>query len=396
MPRGDSANHRPVPLASQPPGPGETVAFFEDEKPSVADLRFAAATVALCLKDDAVRGRLASAMKGAGLMPVGPDSADAAIVIVTDAPRGSARAVGEIRARARTDAAIVVILPESAPSSEFAAARSAGALLCLRQPFDEHHLLGVIESALDLQGAKAYADDLARKLDLQTHLASVGRVAANFTHELSNPLATLAVNFDMVRGCIEAQSRGQPNPRVDLAGAVADMGAALRRIDGILSTVRTISRGGRATGLEKVDLAALVRDVRRWAAADLDGVELTELVEKGVFAMADPRLLGQILVNLVANGAHAARQFPHPRLRLHVYENEDGPVVSVRDNGPGISPENRERIFEPFFTTRREQGGTGLGLALCREYAAQIRARLSLWTAPGRGSCFRVHLRRVD
>jgi signal transduction histidine kinase len=67
--------------------------------------------------------------------------------------------------------------------------------------------------------------------------------------------------------------------------------------------------------------------------------------------------------------------------------------LSVRDNGPGISPEIRDRIFEPFFTTRR---GTGLGLALCQEYAVQMHAHVTLWTALGRGACFRIHLRRAE
>jgi signal transduction histidine kinase len=71
-------------------------------------------------------------------------------------------------------------------------------------------------------------------------------------------------------------------------------------------------------------------------------------------------------------------------------------VLSVRDNGPGIPEELRDRIFEPFFTTRRGEGGTGLGLALCREFAARMGARLTLWTAAGRGACFRVHLPRLS
>ena len=86
------------------------------------------------------------------------------------------------------------------------------------------------------------------------------------------------------------------------------------------------------------------------------------------------------------DGAHA--------VRTHVYGSADEAVLSVRDNGPGVPPEIRDRIFEPFFTTRRGKGGTGLGLALCREYAAQMQAQITLWTAPGRGACFRIHMRR--
>ena len=103
---------------------------------------------------------------------------------------------------------------------------------------------------------------------------------------------------------------------------------------------------------------------------------MSRLIEQPLVARADRQRLGQILVNFVSNAAWAAAQLPSPRVRVHVYRHGDTIIVSVRDNGPGMAPEIRDRIFEPFFTTRRGRGGTGLGLALCREYAEQMRARL--------------------
>ena len=70
--------------------------------------------------------------------------------------------------------------------------------------------------------------------------------------------------------------------------------------------------------------------------------------------------------------------------------------MSVRDNGPGIPETMHDKIFEPFFTTRRGRGGTGLGLALCREYARRMGAELSFWSVSGRGACFRVSMALDD
>jgi signal transduction histidine kinase len=114
-----------------------------------------------------------------------------------------------------------------------------------------------------------------------------------------------------------------------------------------------------------------------------------------VVASADGVLLGQILQNLVANAAQAAKTLSSPRVRVHAYAHGDRAIVSVRDNGPGIPVEMHDKIFEPFYTTRRGRGGTGLGLALCREYAVQMNAEISLWSLPGRGACFRVSLPRA-
>jgi signal transduction histidine kinase len=173
------------------------------------------------------------------------------------------------------------------------------------------------------------------------------------------------------------------------------MGTALNRVNGVLATAQAFARGGLSRHIEEVDLTLLVGDVRRWATNELEGVEVQELIDEPIAARADLLLLRQIVLNLVTNAAHAVRQLPSPRVRLHVYGSNETAVLSVRDNGPGISPEIRDRIFEPFFTTRRGQGGTGLGLALCQEYAAQMKAHITLWTAPGRGACFRIHLRRA-
>jgi signal transduction histidine kinase len=103
-------------------------------------------------------------------------------------------------------------------------------------------------------------------------------------------------------------------------------------------------------------------------------------------------MLEQIVLHLTTNAAHAARSLPAARIRYHVYQSGDRVIVSVRDNGPGIDAESRDKIFEPFFTTRREQGAKGLGLAICREYARRMGATLTAWSERGRGACFRLSL----
>ncbi|MGH7436895.1 MAG: sensor histidine kinase, partial [Polyangiaceae bacterium] len=179
----------------------------------------------------------------------------------------------------------------------------------------------------------------------------------------------------------------------NLREALEDMGGALQRMGALLAITRDLSQSGVGARLEDVDLASMVGEVARWIARDAPGVEVQQLIELAPTVRADSRMLRQILVNLATNAATAAAPLPSPRVRLHVYRADDDVIVSVRDNGPGMAPEVRNRVFEPFFTTRRGRGGTGLGLALCREYARHMRARLTVWTAVGRGSCFRVHFR---
>lgn len=363
------------------------------DHPSAVNLRVAVPAVALAIADAATRARLGMLLARAGRLVASEDVVSVAPVILTDVPGGARAAITGLRARARSDAAIVVLFPNTTGPSEIAAAYASGALLCLREPIDEHELFAVVGSVVDTHAAKTRADSLARQLDLHAHLASLGRVTANLAHELGNPLAVMSINVDTLQREV---CETEPARLAVLRDAIADTRTALDRASLIVAQLRSLSGASLGASVQDVPLATFAADVRRWAFADLQGIEVEELIDEPVIARADRRLLGQIAINLLANAAHAARQLPAPRIRIHVYGTPKTAILSVRDNGPGIPIELQDQIFEPFFTTRRGAGGTGLGLALCREYATQMGARITMWTAPGRGTCFRVHMPRSE
>jgi len=98
--------------------------------------------------------------------------------------------------------------------------------------------------------------------------------------------------------------------------------------------------------------------------------------------MADQELLEQVLLNLVSNAIHAVDSRPGARIELRGGFDERGhTVIQVRDNGPGIPADIREKIFIPFFTTRTE--GTGIGLSLCRQIMRLHRGTISVQSKPG-------------
>jgi signal transduction histidine kinase len=106
---------------------------------------------------------------------------------------------------------------------------------------------------------------------------------------------------------------------------------------------------------------------------------------------ADPDRVKQVLVNLLLNAAQAMNgrgtvTVEGQRLKGRVR-------VTVRDEGPGIPPEDQERIFEPFFTTR---SGTGLGLAVSRRLVEEQGGRLWAESRPGTGSEFHLELAADD
>lgn len=343
--------------------------------------------VALVIDEPALGRDLAESLRGGPLQLAGPEAVARAAALVVEVDEDALTRMAAVRRIAPAEAGIVAVV-RTDPAA--AAAYRAGAFACVRTPVSGAELAGLLASAVDAHQTKARASELARRLDLDAHLTSIGRISAGLAHELANPLGIATMNLDVVRS---EHDRLAGSGRLDasvLGPALQDLEASLLRIQALLANLRPFV-GTTPAELEPVPVVDVVARAIRWAEAALAGVEV-ELFTEPLTALADTTMLEQILVNLTTNAARAAKSLPSPRVRYHVYASDDSVVVSVRDNGPGIPEELHEKIFEPFFTTRRDDGGAGLGLALCREYARRMRASLSLWSSPGRGACFRLSL----
>jgi two-component system NtrC family sensor kinase len=104
-----------------------------------------------------------------------------------------------------------------------------------------------------------------------------------------------------------------------------------------------------------------------------------------------PTLLGQVLVNLLANAADAVSKAAVPRIALRVRREGDEALVEVEDNGGGVPAELRRKIFEPFFSTKGDQGN-GLGLWISSEIARLHGGTLTVHEGSSGGALFRLAL----
>jgi signal transduction histidine kinase len=121
------------------------------------------------------------------------------------------------------------------------------------------------------------------------------------------------------------------------------------------------------------------------------GVALTVSVDPPSLTMeADPDLLCQVLINLLRNGAEAARSnSAEPAVSLSVQFLPTGEVqIDVADNGSGVPEGLRQDVFLPFFTTKAK--GTGVGLSLARQVVLAHRGSIAVTDAPGGGALFRL------
>jgi PAS domain S-box-containing protein len=213
-------------------------------------------------------------------------------------------------------------------------------------------------------------------------LQSASEMAAGIAHEIRNPLASIRGAAQEMKGRL---AEGERARLLDLLIRECD------RLDGIVKGVLGFARPLRVFR-SRFDLGVLLGEVRLHLARAAGGrpVEIrVEGVEGALQGMGDIDLLNQVFINLGTNALQACRD--RPGLLIRYGRSTDGGLfVEFSDQGEGMSPEVQEKLFRPFFTTRSD--GVGLGLAISHRIVEAHGGRIEVESAPGKGSCFRVHL----
>jgi len=226
-------------------------------------------------------------------------------------------------------------------------------------------------------------------------LATVGRLSAQITHEIRNPLSSLSLNTELLQERLE---RGI-SEATDRAEAMALLKSMAREMDRLAEITEEYLRFARqpkpAPG--PVDLNDAVDELLDFMAAELaaGGVSASrELAADLPRVRADPGQLRQVLLNLVRNAREAAGHGGHLKLRTRAEAGHHVVMLEVEDDGPGIPAELKSHLFEPFFSTKER--GTGLGLAVVQQIIHEHGGEISCHPVLPHGSRFVVSLPTVD
>jgi PAS domain S-box-containing protein len=250
-------------------------------------------------------------------------------------------------------------------------------------------------------------EELARanreaRIAQSSRLESLGQLAGGVAHDFNNLLGVILNYAEFVADELEEGTTAHTDV-VEIRRA-AERATELTRQLLIFSRRETVKPA-------PVDLNDVVRDVERLLRRTLgEHVDLVVNLRHDVPAvLADPGQVEQVLVNLAVNARDAMPD--GGRLKIETSEVEldrdflqDHPEASpgryvrltVADNGRGMEPEVAARAFEPFFSTKRKGEGTGLGLATVYGIVTGAGGQIGIYSEPGEGTVFRVHLPAVD
>jgi CheY-like chemotaxis protein len=221
-------------------------------------------------------------------------------------------------------------------------------------------------------------------------MASLGTLAAGVAHEINNPLAFVLANLEFG---IRELRRDASGP--DVLSALEEARDGGTRVREIVRDLKSFSRADDAARAP-LDVGRVIRSALSLAASELRSrARLDVRLSETPRVLASEHRLGQVFLNLLINAAQA---IPEGAAAEHTVRVEAGTLpdgralVSIADDGVGIPDAVRPRIFDPFFTTKPVGVGTGLGLSICHGIVASLGGEITVESAAGVGSTFRVVL----
>ena len=219
--------------------------------------------------------------------------------------------------------------------------------------FIEEHgeRIGALLTLRDAESVHRIEDEI----ELSRRLSAIGRLTSGVAHEVKNPINAIVVHLEVLR-----QKMREVDP--DTRRHVDVISSEIQRLDRVVQTLVDFTRPVELR-LSDMDLRKVVEDVVTLASpsAEKNNVQVErETTADALPVRIDFDLVKQALLNIVLNGVQAMLQ--GGTLRVSVKRDSDGALISVRDQGPGIPDNIRDKVFNLYFTTKT--GGSGIGLAM--------------------------------
>ncbi len=233
-------------------------------------------------------------------------------------------------------------------------------------------------------------------------MEAIGQLAGGVAHDFNNLLTIISGYSEML---LEDLAKEDP-----AFHPLSEIHRAGQRAASLTGQLLAFSRK-QVVAPVVVDLNDIVREAEKMLSRLIgEDVELRSTLDPRIGPVrVDPGQIHQVIVNLAVNARDAMPEGGRLAIEtrtaeVDVHSTDRRPdnwagryvVLAVTDTGPGMDEDAKARIFEPFFTTKGVGKGTGLGLAVVHGVIEQSGGHITVESAPGQGTCFRIYLPEVD
>jgi C4-dicarboxylate-specific signal transduction histidine kinase len=305
----------------------------------------------------------------------------------------------ELRAKTSTQNIPIIMLTARADEETKLAALSAGASDFLTKPFSTTELHVRVRNLVssynyqrklarqkqELEAAIEQLKETESQLIQSEKLASLGRLSAGLIHEINNPLNYAKTNLYALK---EHGRHLAAERQTEYGEILKDIEDGINRVHTIVGDLRSFTHP-RADQFGPVEVEKVVTLALRFLSHELaDGIKVEVAIPPDQVVRGNQNLIVQILINLLQNSVDAMKEKTYseggPVLRVEGRREGRREVLSIRDNGMGVSPEILGKIFDPFFTTKDVGQGMGLGLAICHRIMQDHGGTISVKSEPGK------------
>jgi PAS domain S-box-containing protein len=254
--------------------------------------------------------------------------------------------------------------------------------------------------------------ELRETISRSKKLATLGQIAVGVAHEINNPVGVIKFNISLFNDlwadintllrsinndCNTILDRGSAIDQIRSEGneLISDIESSISKIDRIVSELKSSSQE-REMHKTPTDLVALLQNCNRFLARDIENLTnhfALSIEDEIPLVVLDQVKIEQVVVNLIQNALQALTDIDQGvEVSLKVDRKKKIVLLSVVDQGSGISEEDIERVSEPFYTTKRNQGGCGLGLYVVSQIIDGHSGQLEVKSELGSGSEFVVKI----
>ena len=244
----------------------------------------------------------------------------------------------------------------------------------------------------ELKGILLMAEDRTeivrtrRLLEQSERLATIGRMSAQLTHQIKNPLSTIDLNLEMLSEDIQSDNV----KRDEFLKRISIIKAEIENLIGLSNEYLRFANIS-DVGIEGIDINSLIKSIVDLYQIECQNSRISvelDLSDSMPEIKGDKNQLKQAIVNVFVNAIESLKN--GGRIGIKTYTLDGFVYIDIRDDGEGIDREVIEHIFDPFYSTK--EGGAGLGLSISAQIIEQMRGKIICKNNPDKGVTFTFRL----